>query len=348
MGRKAALAGWLRELDAQDVQAVLALRRDAADRRPRSLRDLADELTSAASLRAAVDGLDQACRDVLDTAVRLGDEAGVEALAERLRCNGKASRAELKRTLLQLRARALVWPSEDRLVTSPGLRLLTEEPARRITPAPRAPRRAAQDRGFADRAATTPATSTVDGVTRLVELCDWDQVACRNGVGSRELRRVAGMLRADEPRARLWVELAVEARLLAVDDGRLTPTVRSDAWRAAPPAERLAALAEAWPRMTWTPGRQRPASAEPSSSEAGDRTRLGVLERYARLGEDEAFEHRHEVVAELVWSRPAVHSRAATEAALVEAESVGLIALGVSTALGRAVLAGRVAEVAGR
>ncbi|MGW4115762.1 helicase-associated domain-containing protein [Actinosynnema sp. NPDC004786] len=348
MGRKSALAGWLRELDAEDIRDILALRKDAADRRPHSLRALADELTTTASLRAAVDGLDQACRDVLDTVVRLGDEARVDVLAERLRCHGKASRAELKRTLGRLRATALVWPANGRLVSSPGLRPLEEEPPRRITPAPRAPRRVPQHRGFADRAATTAATSTVDGVTRLVDLCDVEQVACRTGVGLRELRRLAGVLRADEARARLWVGLAVEARLLAVDDGRLVPTTRADAWRASAPADRLTDLARAWPRMTWAPGKLRPAPAEPSSSDGGERTRRGLLERYALLGEDEAYEHRHEVVADLAWTRPAAHGRADTEAALAEAESVGLVALGSATALGRAVRDGRVAEVACR
>ncbi|MEU4739640.1 helicase-associated domain-containing protein [Actinosynnema sp. NPDC023658] len=348
MGRKSALAGWLRDLDAVELRDVLALRADAAERRPHSLRALADELTAAASLRAAVDGLDQACRDVLDTVVRSGDEATVELVAERLRCTGKAPRAELKRALTQLRARALVWPAAGRLVSSPGLRLLEEEAPRRITPAPRAPRRTPQDRGFADRAAIAPATSTVDGVTRLVDLCDVEQVVCRGGVGLRELRRLAGVLLVDEARARLWVGLAVEARLLAVDDGRLVPTGRSDAWRAASPADRLTAVVAAWPRMTWTPGRQRAVSAEPSSSDGGERTRRGLLERYALLAEDEAYEHRQEVVADLVWARPAVHGRAATEAALVEAESVGLVALGAATALGRAVAADRVAEVADR
>ncbi|QFZ22512.1 helicase-associated domain-containing protein [Saccharothrix syringae] len=348
MGRKAALADWLRELDVRDLREVLATREDAAESHPHSLRALADELTSAASLRTAVEGLDQACRDVLDTAVRLGDEAGVEALADRLRCNGKAARAELKRTLARLRAHALAWPAGDGLLTSPGLRPLLDAPARRITPAPRAPRRVRQHRGFADRAGIPPATSTVDGVARLVEFCDTELVSCRSGLGLRELRRVAGVLRADEQRVRLWAELAVEARLLAAEGGWLLPTARADTWRAAPTDHRLAVLVEAWPRMTWVPGRQRQAVAEPSSSDTGDRTRHGVLSRYARLAPDEAFEHRHEVVAELVWSRPAVHGPAATEAALVEAESLGLVALGAPTELGRAVLEGRAAEVAGR
>lgn len=339
---------WLCELDAQDIRDTLALRADAAGSRPHSLRALADELATAASLRLAVDGLDQACRDVLETVVRLGDRATVDAVTERLRCNGKSPRAELKRALGELRARALVWQVRDRLSIAPGLRSTADEPPHRITPAPRTPRRVPQDRGFADRAAITPATSTVDGVTRLVTLCDIEHVTCRNGVGLRELRRIAGVLRTDEHRARLWAELAVEARLLGPDDGRLSPTSRSDAWRDAAPADRLTALVEAWPRMTWPPGRQRPVAVGQSSSDGGERTRRGVLERYGRLGEDEAFEHRHEVVAELVWTTPAAHSPVATEAALGEAESVGLVALGAATALGRAVLAGGVARVADR
>ncbi|GAA1270914.1 hypothetical protein GCM10009634_12500 [Saccharothrix xinjiangensis] len=329
---------WLRELDVQDLRDVLSTRGDAARARPRSLRALAEELTAASSLRIAVEGLDQASRDVLDAVVRLGERADVEVLAERLRCNGKAGRAELKRVLARLRAHALVWPEGRGVLSSPGLRPLLGEPARRITPAPRPPRRTGQHRGYADRAGIAPATSTVDGVTRLVDCCDADLVACRSGLGLRELRRVAGVLGADERRVRLWVELAVEVGLLAAQGGWLLPTTRSDAWRAAPTADRLAALVEAWPRLVWVPGRQRQAVVEPSSSDTGDRARRGVLARYAELGPDEAFEHRHEVVAELVWSRPAVHAPAATEAVLAEAESLGLVALGALTALGRAVV----------
>ncbi|CAL9372013.1 hypothetical protein SUDANB95_00880 [Actinosynnema sp. ALI-1.44] len=343
------MAGWLRGLDAPGLRDVLALRRDAADTRPRSLRALADELSTAASLRLAVDGLDRGCRDVLDAVLALGGAVapvGVDVLAERLRCNGKAGRAELKRALAELRARALVWDSGEALRAAPNLRPCGTEPPRRITPAPRAPRRVAQNRAFADRAATASAASTVDGVTRLVGLCDGEVVSARGGVGVRELRRVAGLLRADEARARLWLELAVEARLLAVADWRVVPTTRSDPWRGAEPADRLAALASAWPRLVWQPGKSRPALADPLS--CGDVTRRGVLERFARLGEDEAFEHRHEVVAELTWQRPAFQGAVVTEAALVEAEAVGLVALGTATALGRAVLAGRESEVANR
>ncbi|WP_433263563.1 helicase-associated domain-containing protein [Actinosynnema sp. CS-041913] len=347
MGRKSALASWLHELDAQDIRDILVLRKDAADTQPHSLRGLADELSTPSSLRLAVDGLDRACRDVLDTVVLLGAAASTEAVAERLRCNGKSSRAELKRTLGQLRRRALVWPAGDRLHAATGLRPADGEPPRRITPAPRAPRRTVQHRGFADRAAIAPATSTVDGVTRLVEFCDNDVVATRSGVGLRELRRIAGALRADETRTRLWLELAVEARLLAVadQDRRVLPTTRSDGWRGSSPANRLAGLAKAWPRMTWTPAKPRPALAE-QPADTGDTIRRGVLGQYAELAEDEAFEHRHEVVADLVWSRPAAHSPAATEAALVEAETIGLVALGALTTLGRAVLAGEEAAVA--
>ncbi|MFC6089016.1 helicase-associated domain-containing protein [Saccharothrix lopnurensis] len=347
MGRKAALVAWLRELDVQGIRDVLSSREDAARTRPHSLRALADELTTTASLRIAVEGLDQGARDVLDAVARLGGRADVEAVAEQLRCNGKAARAELKRVLAQLRARALVWPAGGGVVGSPGLRPLLDEPARRITPAPRLPRRTAQHRGYADRAGIAPATSTVDGTTRLLAFCDLEPVACRSGLGLRELRRIAGVLRAEEARVRLWVELAVEVRLLAAEGGWLLPTTRSDAWRAAPTADRLAALVEAWPRLAGVPGRQRQAVVEPSPSDGGGRARRGVLARYAELGPDEAFEHRHEVVAELAWSRPAVWGAGVAEAVLVEAESLGLVALGALTSLGRVLLEGGAGTAAG-
>ncbi|WP_121008303.1 helicase-associated domain-containing protein [Saccharothrix australiensis] len=348
MGRKSALASWLHELDAAEIRAILALRKDAADAHPHSLHGLAEELSAPSSVRLAVDGLDRACRDVLDAVLLLGADASPETVAERLRCHGKATRAELKRTLARLRAHALVWPAGGRLCAAAGLRPSDGDPPRRITPAPRAPRRVAQRRDYADRAAIAPATSTVDGVTRLVELCDNDVITARGGVGVRELRRLAGVLRTDEPRARLWLELAVEARLLAVadDDRRVLPTTGSDDWLGASPADRLAALATAWPRMAWPPARHRAAlTAHPA--DRGDAARAGLLARYAALADDEAFEHRHEVVADLVWSRPAVHDASGAEAALMEAEAVGLVALGALTALGRAALDGDARAVAG-
>ncbi len=347
MGRNAALAGWLGGLDDRQLRDVLVLRRDAADTRPRSLHALAEELGASTSLRLAVDVLDRACRDVLDTVLRLGPAASTETIAERLRCNGKASRAELKRALGELRARALVWPDGDRLHAASGLRTADGEPPGRITPAPRVPRKALRDKDVADQAAVCPATSAVTAVTGLVELSDNDVIAVRNGVGVRELRRIAGELGADEWRARLWLELAVAARLLAVadQDRRVLPTTGADEWRDSSPARRLADLVRAWPRMAWTPGSTR-AALSVESGEHGDVTRRGVLERYAELGVDEAFEHRPEVVADLVWSRPAAYTPAAVEAALLEAESLGLIALDAPTTLARAVLTGDVAETA--
>ncbi|QTR02120.1 hypothetical protein J7S33_23300, partial [Saccharothrix algeriensis] len=98
-------------------------------------------------------------------------------------------------------------------------------------------------------------------MTRLVGFCDSEVVAARNGVGVRELRRIAGVLRTGEAHVRLWLELAVGARLLAVavDDRRVLPTTASDGWLGAAPADRLVQLATAWPLMAWPPAKTRPA-----------------------------------------------------------------------------------------
>jgi len=332
---------WLRGLDAADLRDVLALRADAAVGNPCSLPALADALSTPSSLRSAVDGLDRACRDVLGAVLLLGAGASTGSVAQALRCNGKTARAELKRALARLRARALVWPEGERLRAAAGLRAPDGEPPERLALPPRAPRRAVRGDGFADRAAAGPALSTVDGVTRLVGFCDSEVVAARNGVGVRELRRIAGVLRTGEAHVRLWLELAVGARLLAVavDDRRVLPTTASDGWLGAAPADRLVRLATAWPLMAWPPAKTRPALTG-QAADRGGATRRGVLRRHAELGADEAFEHRHEVVADLAWSCPAVHGPADAEAALAEAEAVGLVALGALTSLGRAVLAG--------
>ncbi|MEU5692616.1 helicase-associated domain-containing protein [Actinosynnema sp. NPDC020468] len=335
MARKSALATWLGELDASQVRDVLTRRRDAADSHPRSLRGLADELATSASLKLACEELDRGCRDVLDAVIHLGDDATPDTLAERLRCTGKASRGDLKRALAVLRERALVWSAGDALKTVPGQRP-TGDP-RRVTPAPRAPRRVPVEPDLVEHAAVRPATAVVDGVTRLVDFCDAHEV----GAGTRGLKRVAKALRVDEIRACLYLRLAYQTGLLAVEEHerRVLPTTASDAWRAAQPAVRLAALVRAWPRITRVTGRV---------EEVGERCRRDVLERYAELAPGEAFEHRDEVVNELVWTRPAAHCALSTEAVVEEAEALGLVALGALTSLGAAVLAGEEAEVAAR
>ncbi len=352
MARKSALATWLHQLEPAELEKVLLRRADAAESQPHSLRRLADDLAVVSSVRRAVDALDQGCLDVLNTALLLGEGMSVEVLAKALRVSCRDG--DFDRALTRLREAALLWPiGEGCLRTIGGLRPIDSPPAR-ITAAPPAPRRSERVGNSVEDSASAPASSTVDGVTRLVELCDAQSIAVRRyggGIGIRELRRMAAALRADEQRVRLWVELAVHAELLAVEEldrralvhggdapQHLLPSTTSDAWRASPPARRLVALVRAWPRMNWAPAAAKPRSALADQvSDLGAAIRSGVLARFAEES-DRVLLDPADVVAELAWRVPAVHDAAGTAAALAEAEALGLVSLGCLTELGRALL----------
>ncbi|HEX6341672.1 helicase-associated domain-containing protein [Umezawaea sp.] len=352
MARRSALATWLHQLDPADLEKILLRRADAAETQPHTLRRLADELSVVSSVRRAVDALDQGCLDVLNTALHLGEGMSVEVLAKALRV-ARQDRG-FTRALARLRESALLWPiGEGCLRTIGGLRPI-DAPPERITPAPPPARRSDRVGTCVEDSASAPASSTVDGVTRLVELCDAQAVAVRRyggGIGIRELRRMASVLHADEQRVRLWVELAVHAELLAVEEPdrralvnggetpqHLLPSTTSDDWRAAPPARRLVDLVRAWPRMNWAPATAKPRSALADQvSDLGAAIRAGVLTRFAEEP-DTVVVNVGDVVAELSWRVPAVHNTACTAAAVAEAEALGLVSLGCLTELGRALL----------
>ena len=67
------VAGKLRSLSTQELTQLLTLRPDLANPAPRSLPDLAERATTAASTRAAVESLDAWQLRVLTAAVALGD-----------------------------------------------------------------------------------------------------------------------------------------------------------------------------------------------------------------------------------------------------------------------------------
>ncbi|GAA3864238.1 hypothetical protein GCM10022243_33290 [Saccharothrix violaceirubra] len=308
MGRTTALAVWLTALDFGHLRDVLTRRPDAAATRPHTLRALAEALLEPTSVDRAVDTLDQGCLDVLDTVVALGSDATADAVAHRLRCTGKASRSDLRRALTELRTCALVWPDGDALRTIPDRRP-TAKP-RRITSAPRAPRRVSVDRATVDNAATEAATALVEGIGRLLEHCDVHRTDSRSLPGARD---------ANPHTARFRYTLASRAGLLATVDDRVLPTSWADAWADAHPAVRLARLVTAW---------------------LADSRHRSVVARHAELADGTAFADRDEAVADLVWSRRG------TAVVLTEAEEVGLIASGALTGLGKAALDGVVDEAA--
>lgn len=324
-----ALATWLHQLEADEVAAILVHRRDVADRFIRTLKDLATQLTDSDSVHAVEDTLDQGALDLLGAIVAQGNAGTIDTVCTELRC----SIGDFERAFGQLKERALAWPAGPKLIAVNSVRTNGATPGQ-LTPRPKTPLR----RKASATSPIVPAMSTVDGVARLLAHCEQDSFDARytGGVATVEIRRVARALRVADGVLRLWLELAAEAQLVGVERGRLLPTKQADDWLDSQPGPRLAALVKAWRRMDWRPEPdQARAALRDYTGAAGLALRRTTLERFSA---EHAFVDMGDLVADLVWSRPAVHDTRATAAVISEMESLGLVAGGALTPLGVAVL----------
>ncbi|MEU0885077.1 helicase-associated domain-containing protein [Lentzea sp. NPDC005914] len=324
-----ALATWLHTLEPEEVAALLVHRRDVADRYIRTLKDLATQLTDSDSVHLAEDTLDQGALDVLGAIVAQGNTGSIDTVCAELHC----STSDFERAFAQLKERALAWPDGARLIAVNSVRANGAE-RDQLTLRPRTPAK----RKASTTSPVVAAMSTVDGVARLLAHCEQDSFDARytGGVATVEIRRVARALRVADGVLRLWLELAVEAQLIGIERSRLLPTKHADSWLGSRPGARLAALVNAWRRMDWRPEPdQARAALRDYTGAAGLALRRTALERFSR---EEAFTDIDELVADLVWERPAVHDPRATAAVMSEMESLGLIAGGALTPLGTAVL----------
>ncbi|NGY57360.1 helicase-associated domain-containing protein [Lentzea sp. NEAU-D13] len=323
-----ALATWLHQLEADEVAAILVHRRDVADRFVRTLKDLATQLTDSDSVHASEDTLDQGALDLLGAIVAQGNAGTIDTVCSELRC----SIGDFERAFGQLKERALAWPAGPKLIAVNSVR--TNGAVRgQLTPRPKTPLR----RKASAISPIVAAMSTVDGVARLLAHCEQDSFDARytGGVATVEIRRVARALRVADGVLRLWLELAAEAQLVGVERARLLPTKQSDDWLDSQPGVRLAALVKAWQRMDWRPEPdQARAALRDYTGAAGLALRRTTLERFSA---EQAFMDTDDLVADLVWSRPAVHDERATAAVISEMESLGLVAGGALTPLGVAV-----------
>lgn len=324
-----ALATWLHQLEADEVAAILVHRRDVADRFVRTLKDLATQLTDSDSVHAAEDTLDQGALDLLGAIVAQGNAGTIDTVCTELRC----SIGDFERAFGQLKERALAWPAGPKLIAVNSVR--TNGAVRgQLTPRPKTPLR----RKASAISPIVAAMSTVDGVARLLAHCEQDSFDARytGGVATVEIRRVARALRVADGVLRLWLELAAEAQLVGVERSRLLPTKQADDWLDSQPGVRLAALVKAWRRMDWRPEPdQARAALRDYSGSAGLALRRTALERFTA---EQAYLDTGDLVADLAWSRPAVHDARATAAVIGEMESLGLVAGGALTPLGVAVL----------
>ncbi len=219
---------------------------------------------------------------------------------------------------------------------------------------PSAPVPAGTRRDQVDRTAGGQAFSFIRATEDLLEAwaLDGPAVLKAGGLGVRELRRAALLLDVEEWEAALVIETAYAAGLLGqsgeLEDSWL-PTPAYDAWRADPPEERWARLAEAWLRTTRLPGlvgsrddRDKVAAALGPDL---DRTlapevRAAVLAVLAAAPARTALVEA-DIEAVLIWTRPRRPSRLrhqVVEWTLREAERLGLTGQGALSRPGRALL----------
>jgi len=124
MGKRTGLARWLRVGGTERVVDVLRHRPDAVVPPPAGLGELAERLSSRPSALRALDQLDRACLQLLQTLLLLGDGADRAGVAE---LHGASP--ELDRALGRLVELALVWPDgTERLRVAGALRTLLPEP----------------------------------------------------------------------------------------------------------------------------------------------------------------------------------------------------------------------------
>jgi hypothetical protein len=317
---------------------------------PRSGESVADVLRDPGRLRQLLDDRDPAERDVL---ARLGGGPPVGVVRDALLPSAPSDSATPPRRLI---ARGLLVPIDSQTVELPrevGLALRAGAPFASVPAA--APPIALADSDV-DRLGTTAVLDTVRHVETLGEL--WSEsppaVLRAGGLGVRDLRRSARALDVDVSVAALLVEVAAAAGLIASTHGIepvFLPTSDFDTWRRRETAPRWTPLATAWLGMTRQPSlvgqrdeRDRLITTLGPDAERGTipalrRTVLGVL---AELPAGRAPADRANVLARLAWLAPrrASGQRRLAEAALAEADVLGLTGAGGLTSYGRAVLRG--------
>ncbi len=250
----------LRRRNDESLAALLRARSDLLDPVPADLSRLAARASSTASVTHALDGLDRAALEVLDTLAAL---PGVVTLGELATVIGSddASLPRVRATVNQLRERALVWgdepTSEDsklnvvvavrevlrggNIVENVDLGITQPEPTSKIDPA------------LCEQACGEQAHAALSAIESLCDL--WaatpPPVLRAGGVGVRDVAVVATDLGCDETAAAFWIELAVSADLIGRDgevDERYRPTTELDIWLDQSAAHRWAELVIAWAR----------------------------------------------------------------------------------------------------
>lgn len=312
---------------------------------------------SASDVAAALDGLDERARTILDHLDETGAAGTVADARRTIRVADASTPTE------HLLARRLLVPRDDRQVVVPWtVRLHLRGGRSTRDRVDLVPDLAASDRdpALVDRAAAGAAFEFTRRTEILLETWGTRPPAGlrTGGLGVRELRAAAELLHADATTAALVIETAVAAHLLAPGmnddlDAAWMPTDGFDVWSTRSGAERWLVLAKAWlenPRLVSAIGGRdgdRPVNALSAGLERGwlpgDRastlTTLSELPVGSTLAAGTGLPS---LVARLRWKyprRPTARLEL-TSTILTEAAAVGLVGLDSVAGYARALLLG--------
>jgi hypothetical protein len=309
------------------------------------------EFTDQTRLAARLAACDDAEREVLD---RLAAGPPVGAVRRALLDPVEGEPTPPQRLI----ARGLLIPIDAgtvELAREVGI-ALRSRPLGEVTPAPPTFDLVRRDPGDLDRLGATAVLEMLRLVDALADA--WAQqpppLLRSGGVGVRELRRTARLLGLDEEAAALVAEVTYAAGLVNSTNGVdpvFLPTPEYDRWRNREPAARWITLAGAWLTMTRQPTlvnqrseRDRLITVLGPDVERGTGPvlRRQVLDALTALPPGAAPPDRDAVLAQVAWQAPrrAGGHRPLAEAALVEADRIGLTAAGGPTGYGRTLLAG--------
>jgi hypothetical protein len=242
--------------------------------------------------------------------------------------------------------RGLLVPADWQYLVMPGdVAIALRGPDWRppFDPQPPQPNLLPLDPATVAREAAAAADATLGGVTALLAA---GPVALlkSGGVGTREQRRLARQLGADEATIRFWLELAYQSRLLGIEDGTLLPTEFYDDWSESEPAQRLATLLSRWPVLVAAPlaADQSAALIRESDGRLAAELRLELLRIAEEPPPGYGLADSAEQLAEVLrWRAPVLAGACPDLAALAgplwtEARHLGVVAHGRLSPLGQA------------
>jgi Helicase conserved C-terminal domain len=190
--------------------------------------------------------------------------------------------------------------------------------------------------------AAAAASTLVDQVTAV--LCSGSIARLKaGGVGTREQRRLARLIGADETTTRLAVDLARGAGLLAGVADEMLPTDQFDDWLSAEPADRLLPLLAAWLGLQTVPLADATAAAPEIPGRITVDVRTVLLGVAKGLPDGQGIADAADLEEAVRWQAPRLtgyreNIRDYIRPLWTEAARLGLVAHGALSPLGRALL----------